>query len=131
MRYLGGKSRLSKWLLPHILRNRCDGQYYVEPFCGAMNVIENVKGLRIACDVDEDLISFYKALTEGYTPPKCVSKELYEEIRKTPTNFPKELVGFVAFGCSFGGKKFGGYATGGGRNHCLESYNKVMKQKNK
>lgn len=32
MKYMGSKSRIAKHILPIILKNRKDGQYYVEPF---------------------------------------------------------------------------------------------------
>lgn len=34
MKYMGSKSRIAKYILPIILKDRKDGQYYVEPFCG-------------------------------------------------------------------------------------------------
>lgn len=34
MKYLGSKNKISHLLLPIILKNRKEGQYYVEPFMG-------------------------------------------------------------------------------------------------
>ena len=38
MIYLGGKTRIAKEILPLILADRKEGQYFVEPFCGGRNV---------------------------------------------------------------------------------------------
>jgi hypothetical protein len=55
------------------------------------------------------------------------------EIKAKKESFPPELVAFVGFLCSFGGKWFGGYARGNDtkgnpRNYCLESKNNILKQ---
>ena len=40
MKYMGIKNRFAKELLPIILKDRTNGQYYVEPFAGGMNMID-------------------------------------------------------------------------------------------
>ena len=47
MKYVGSKNRLSKDILPLILKNRKPGQWYVEPFVGGANLIDKVDGNRI------------------------------------------------------------------------------------
>lgn len=141
MRYVGGKSRLSKYILPIILENRKVNQWYVEPFAGGMSVIENVMGNRIANDIDEYLIELYKALQKGWVPPDIITKDEYRHIKDNKELWTKELVAFVGYGCSFGAKWFGGYAQGGfnGNNtkkcspriHSLESKRNLLKQINK
>ena len=42
---------------------------------------------------------------------KICEREFYTEIRLNKNKFSKELVCFVGFLCSFGGKWFGGYAS--------------------
>lgn len=128
MRYLGGKSKLAKKILPFILKNRKPGQYYVEPFAGAMNVIEYVEGNRIANDLNYNLICLYQALQDGYELPTTISEDLYKEIKANPDHYNPALLGFVSFGCSFGGKEWGGFAQGENRNYSNESYRKIMKQ---
>ena len=46
MKYMGSKARHAKELLPIILANRTEGQWYVEPFVGGANMIAKVEGLR-------------------------------------------------------------------------------------
>ena len=47
---MGSKNRYAKEILPIILKDRYDGQWYVEPFAGGFNVIDKVKGNRMAND---------------------------------------------------------------------------------
>lgn len=60
MQYLGGKTRIAKEILPIILADRKEGQYFVEPFCGGCNVTANVSGNRIANDYNEYLIAMFR-----------------------------------------------------------------------
>ena len=43
MKYMGSKARHAKELLPIILANRIEGQWYVEPFVGGANMIDKIK----------------------------------------------------------------------------------------
>jgi DNA adenine methylase len=129
MRYMGSKRRLAKYLLPIILEYREPGQYYVEPFCGGMNMMEHVDGPRIANDSNHYLMAMWRALLDGWTPPTELSKDDYYKIRKYKDFYPDHLVGFVGFGCSFGGMWFSSYAQDKrGDNYCLQSHNSVIKQ---
>ena len=38
MKYMGSKNRIAKYILPIILKDRLEGQWYVEPFCGGCNI---------------------------------------------------------------------------------------------
>lgn len=51
----------------------------------------------------------FKALQNGYELPNKITKEQYNYIKNHKDENPA-LTGFVGFGCSFGGKFFGGYA---------------------
>lgn len=108
MQYLGGKSRIAKPLAAY-LESRREGRYFVEPFCGALNITVEMTGPRLASDASPYLFSLYRALREGWEPPDTVSEQLYAEVqaRKDPED---PLTAFVGYGCSFGGKFFGGYA---------------------
>ena len=107
MRYLGGKHRLAKHILPIILKNRKEGQYYVEPFLGAANTFCKVQDPKIGSDNNKYLIAMWMALQEGWEPPSEVPEELYIYVNNNKEeNLP--LTAFVGFGCSFSGKFFGG-----------------------
>lgn len=67
MKYMGSKNRISKDILPIILKDRIsEEQYYVEPFCGGCNLIDKVKGNRIASDNNSYLIALYQAIKDGW-----------------------------------------------------------------
>ena len=51
----------------------------------------------------------WQGLQSGWTPPDVITKEEYKYIREHKDENPA-LTGFVGFGCSFGGKWFGGLA---------------------
>ena len=123
MRYMGGKSRIAKPISEIISNNAGADKTFVSLFCGAVNVESKVKGFdRIICnDNHEYLIALLQAVQQGYIPPDNISEEQYKHIRNNKDKYPKELVGFVGFGCSFGGRWFEGYARDKNRNYCLEA----------
>lgn len=134
MKYMGSKARFTKELLPIILKDREDGQWYVEPFAGGMNMISEVSGNRIANDNHRYLIEMWSALLNGWTPPSHISKEQYYEIKATMDTAPPELVGWVGFNCSYSGKWFDGYAgktktkSGSIRDYQLEAAKNIANQ---
>lgn len=83
--------------------------------------------IKILNDKHEYLIEMYKGLQNGYKLPDNLTKEEYYYIKKHKNN-DKALTGFVGFGCSFGGKWFGGYARNKmGTNYCGQSKRSVLK----
>lgn len=71
-------------------------------------------------DKQEYLIELYKALQNGWLPPESLSEEEYRHIRDHKDE-DKPLTAFAGFGCSFGGKWFGGYGRHGVKdNHAVE-----------
>lgn len=56
MKYMGSKNKISKELLPLIIKNRIPNQWYVEPFVGGCNMIDKVDGNRIGNDSNIYLI---------------------------------------------------------------------------
>ena len=109
MKYMGSKNRIAKYLLPIILKDRKEGQWYVEPFVGGCNMIDKVKGYRRGNDSNEYLIDFFVALQYGWIPPTHVTKEQYSYVRNNMDE-NKALTFWVGVGCSYSGKWFGGYA---------------------
>ena len=120
MQYLGGKHRIAKPLAAY-LESRRGGRIFVEPFCGGLNITAAVAGERIACDASPYLFSLYKSLREGWQPPEEVTEEDYA--RANAARDPADpLTAFVGYGCSFGGKFFGGFARGAkGRNYAANA----------
>lgn len=114
IQYVGNKQKHAEELLNVILRDATPGQVYVEPFVGSAAVICQVPShfIRIGADKNPYVIALHEAVRDGWIPPSEVSEAEYMAIKRSPSAFPKHLVGFVSIGCSFGGKMWGGYARG-------------------
>lgn len=128
MQYLGGKTRIAKHIAAIINANR-DGRTVWDAFCGGLSVSVALGGRVVASDNNEALISTYKATKAGWIPPDSVSEDDYHAAKSLPDSDP--LKAFIGFGCSFGGKWFGGYArTNPNRdyqqNYCLLAKNHII-----
>lgn len=109
MQYVGGKFRLAKHVERLILQARGSQTAYVEPFLGGAATFSRLAphfATARGFDVVEDLILMWEAVRDGWVPPSEVSEDEYRALRNAD---PSALRGFVGFGCSFGGKWFGGY----------------------
>ena len=132
MEYMGSKRRIAKDILPIILKDRKDGQYFYDLFCGGGNLLENVDGNRVANDNNEYLIELFKYMqTDNFNLP-FVGEIEYKNIQNNKENYPKWLVGYVGFQLSFGAKFFGGYRRdkAGIRNYENEAQQNLKAQQN-
>lgn len=138
MKYLGGKTRIAKEILPLILADRKEGQYFVEPFCGGCNVTDNVSGNRIANDSNEYLIAMFVGLLSGKNYPEQISPELYNDVkscfRAGSNKYDPDFMGWVGFMASYRGTFFRGYsgsivtAKGETRDYISEAVRGIAKQ---
>jgi len=130
MKYLGSKNRIAKDILPIILKDRFDGQYFVEPFVGGANTIDKVKGNRIGADKSVFMIALHKELQNGWTPPKNITKEEYTHLKDNKELYKDCEVGYFGTQLVFGSVWFGSYRRDntGKREYDIEAYNNVMKQ---
>lgn len=116
MKYMGSKNRIAKEILPIILKNRKDGQWYVEPFVGGFNCIDKVDGNRIASDKNKYLIAMWSGLQVNRERPMEIPKELYVKARtefnnNTNIEFDDFMIGWIGWMGSFNGRFFdGGYS---------------------
>lgn len=113
MQYLGGKHTLARKFAP-ILRDACARlPRFVEPFVGGFNLVPELAGVKlesIRCsDLHPGLQVLYEAVRDGWLPPANLSEFRYRHLRAT-CDWSKPEHAFAAFGCSFGGKEWGGYA---------------------
>jgi DNA adenine methylase len=129
MRYLGGKSKVSEQLANYIngVISEKGASLYIEPFVGAGWILERIKcNERCASDLHEDLIMLWEAVQSGWEPPDTLSVEEYIDLKMQP---PSALRAFAGFGCSFGGKWFGGYARdNSGRNYAGNAKRSLLKK---
>lgn len=114
MQYMGGKTRIAKEILPLILADRKEGQYFVEPFCGGCNVTDKVSGNRIANDYNEYLIAMFEGLVSGKKYPEKISRELYNDVkscfRAGSDKYDPDFMGWVGFMASYRAMFFSGYS---------------------
>ncbi len=105
--YMGGKAKIGPKIARYLEEIRRPGQLYVEPFVGAANIVACMTGVRHVYDAHPDLIMMWRALQTGWRPPDHVTEDMHRALRKAE---PSAIRAFVGFGCSFGGKFFGGFA---------------------
>ena len=123
MRYHGGKARVARHLAPFIqealLKTR--GRL-LEPFVGGFNIVPALGhyARRVVCsDRNPGLISLYRAVRGGWFPP-AIDRELYYRL-KAWGNWMNPATSFAAYGCSYAGKEWGGFAAGEERNYAAEA----------
>lgn len=119
MKYLGGKVRLRKHILPIILKDRTD-ETFVDLFAGGFNVVDTVEGTRIANDRCPYLIALFNRVIAGWSPPE-VDEVFYNEVHKNKEKFSDAVVGYVGYN-SWGGKFFGGYRRSTTRRDYWKEY---------
>lgn len=127
---MGSKNRISKYLLPIILKDRKEGQYYVEPFVGGANMIDKVDGNRIGADGNKWVIEALLSIRDEVSnlPKNNIefTKEMYQELRKSDNYKYK---GYVGFSVSFGSKWLGGWSSNKkGDDYVARAYRTSLKQ---
>ena len=142
MKYMGGKARFAKDILPIILKDRNPEQWYIEPFAGGMNMICEVNGNRLANDKNYHLIEMWKWIIKNGIPLKSeeITKELYDYARdiyndRTENTLSDPIVGWIGWMGSANGRFFdGGYSgksntkIGTVRDYIKEAISNIEKQ---
>lgn len=135
MKYMGSKNRIADDILPIILNNRKDDQYFVDLFVGGANLIDKVDGLRIGSDINNYLIALWKGLQNGRKLIYPIEKSLYSMARNEYNNnklllFDEFEIGAIGYCGSFNGRFFdGGYSgESKGRNYILEQTKNIQNQ---
>lgn len=149
MQYMGGKFRIAKQI-SEVLNNALSGwqeqnqqadcgitefcierereRVFVSLFCGSCAIESKVNAdIKILNDKHPYLIAMWQGLQQGWRPPEIITRDDYYAIKADMDNNPA-LAGFVGFGCSFGGKWWGGLAKSDTtRNYCMNARNSVLK----
>lgn len=143
MKYMGSKSRISKYLTPILTKNLTKNQYYVEPFCGGMNMMCQINHrYRLASDKNNFLIAMWRYLIErGVDFPQTITKEIYAEYRKSfnktggfngsGNSLHEATIGWMGFMGSFNGRFFDGGYSGHdvkGRDYIGEQIRNTLSQ---
>jgi DNA adenine methylase len=129
---MGSKRRIAKEILPIILANRRENQWYVEPFCGGCNSLDKVGGLRIGSDSNKYLIALLEEMQKDSFELPFVGEIEYKQIQNNKENYADWIVGYVGFQLSFGAKWFGGYRRdkAGVRDYENEAQQNLKAQQN-
>lgn len=143
MKYLGSKRRIAHYILPIILDEMKDGDYFVDAFCGGCNLLDKVPNSfkRIANDKNEYLITMLTDLQQGKAYPKTINRDTYSRAREAYnnndfSNFTKGEIGWIGFMASVNGRYYsGGYSghnvkigNGKTRDYISESIRNIMPQ---
>ena len=133
MKYMGSKNRIANDILPLMLKDRKEGQYWVEPFVGGANMIDKVTGNRIGSDLNKYLIACLQSIADGRIPNAKWSESLYNDIKNNKDKYIASITGYAGFALSYGGKWFGGWRRDkiGKRNYVLEAHKNAVKQQPK
>ena len=138
MKYMGSKARIAKHLLPIILKDRKEGQCYVEPFVGGANMIDKVDGWRIGSDSNGHVIKALEFIRDCSIPSDNSEyteqdyKRAADTVRSNFSVDKKDSYALIAF--SFGAKWLGGWSRGNNgkgepRDYVSEQFKASMKQK--
>ena len=93
-----------------MVKDRKEGQYFVDLLCGGCNLVDKVDGNRIANDLNKYIIALAKEMQkESFDCTEHIGEIKYKEIQNNKEKFEDWKVGYVGFQLSFGAKFFGGY----------------------
>jgi DNA adenine methylase len=112
VRYSAGKSRCVRGIVDVIRSLLSPGMSFWDPFCGSGKVIKDVRARkRYGSDIDPHVIDLLTAIQKGVKFPEVLSEDDYYYWKKRAEKGHRHpMIGFVGYGCSFGGKFFGGIA---------------------
>ena len=130
MKYMGSKNRIAKYILPIMLKDRKEGQYWVEPFVGGANMIDKVDGNRIGSDSNIWVIEGLMLIRDNIDKiPKNNIEFTEDDYRKLKNVAWTELKGYASFVYSFGAKFMGGWARNKqGTDYVRNGYRNAIKQ---
>ena len=115
MKYQGSKSRIASDIIPIMLeafsKNNCE--IFIDCCVGGGNLLDKIPHSieRYGNDSNEYLIEMWKAVSNGWIPPKIITENDYYNIRDNKDD-NKALTGYVGFALYYGGKWFGGWSRG-------------------
>jgi|TARA_R110002033_G_scaffold161581_1_gene198178 DNA adenine methylase len=126
---MGSKNRYAKHILPIMLTDRKESQYWVEPFVGGANIIDKVTGNRIGSDINENVINALINIRDNIKDLPKNNTEFTEEDYK---NLQPDYIyyGYAGFSYSYSGKWKGGWCRDKEhkRDYVAESYKNALKQ---
>lgn len=131
MKYMWSKNRIAKYLLPIILKDRKEWQWYVEPFVWGANMIDKVEWNRIGADVNLFLIELLKWMQRDEFITPYISEDKFYEVKRDIDGYPKWYVWLAWFQLSFWAMWFWSYRRDKEwkRDYANETIKNIEKQK--
>lgn len=135
---MGSKARIAKYILPIILKDRKEGQWYVEPFVGGANMIDKVDGNRIGSDSNTAVIDALQFIRDCSTPKnnsEYSELDYMRDAKLARSNCSiSGLSSYALIAFSFGAKWIGGWSRGKNskgdqRDYVTEQHKASEKQK--
>lgn len=125
MKYMGSKARIANEILPIILRDRKEGQYYVEPFVGGAN--------RIGSDYNNNAIKALLAIRDNISNiPKNnteFTEQMFNFIKNKEESNLSNIECFALFNYSFSSRWKSGWSKNKrGDDYVKQGYNSAIKQ---
>jgi len=109
MIYLGNKEKHADEISKIMLSSVPKFSAYYEPFCGTCAVAMKIPGKRFCSDANEHLITFLKAVQQGWRPPNRVFTEQDYKWLKNNSECDPVLYSYLGLYFSFGGKFYDTY----------------------
>jgi DNA adenine methylase len=130
MKYMGSKNRIAKYILPIMLKERKDDQWWVEPFVGGGNIIDKVCGNRLGSDSNKWVIDALISIRDHVLELPKNNTEFTEDDYKLLRKNDSTIKGYAGFAFSYGGKWLGGWRRDsiGKRDYVAEAYKNALKQ---
>lgn len=130
MKYMGSKNRIAKEILPIMLSLRKPNQWWVEPFVGGGNMIDNVTGNRLGADANHYAIEALTAIRDNVNELPKNNKEFteadYKALRKSDSY---KFKGYAGFAFAFSAIWLSGWRRcKKNRDYVKEAYNNAICQ---
>ena len=113
-----------------MLKNRVEGQWWVEPFVGGANMIDKVDGNRLGADLNKPLIACLNGLADGWLPPRNITEDFFNKVKADNSIVDAATLGYIGTQLTYGSMWFSSYRRDntGLRNYSNEAFRNVEKQ---
>jgi DNA adenine methylase len=135
MKFMGSKNRIAKHIIPIMLEDSDNVEYFYDVCCGGGNLIDKIPNRfkRIAIDIDKNVIEAMKIIQNRVDKLPKNNKEFTEYDYRNLRHNDHWLRSYAGYAYSYAGKWFGGWCrdSKGKRDYVSEAYRNALKQHDK